>query len=108
LKYAEGHTTPRGTFRESRPPKIFSSYLSLMSNIIDSKPSVFEEKTNQQVWKDAMMEEYQSIMKIDVWDIVLRPKGKSLVTSKWMYKIKHTAYGRIEKYKARFMERGFS
>jgi hypothetical protein len=37
-----------------------------------------------------MMEEYQSIMKNDVWYIVPRPKRKSVVTSKWIYKIKHT------------------
>jgi hypothetical protein len=36
-----------------------------------------------------MAEEYQSIMKNDVWDIVPRPEGKSVVTSKWIYKIKH-------------------
>jgi hypothetical protein len=79
-----------------------------MSNIIDSEPSSFKEAAGQQVWKDAMMEEYQSIMKNDIWDIVLRPKGKSVVTSKWIYKIKHTADGSIEKYKARFIARGFS
>jgi hypothetical protein len=55
-----------------------------------------------------MMEEYQSIMKNDVWEIVLRPEGKSVVTSKWIYKIKHAADGNIEKYKARFVVRGFS
>ena len=55
-----------------------------------------------------MIEEYQSIMKNDVWDVVPRPKGKSVVTSKWIYKIKHAAYGSIEKYKARFVARGFS
>jgi hypothetical protein len=55
-----------------------------------------------------MMEEYQSIMKNDVWEIVLRPEGKSVVTSKWIYKIKHAADGSIEKQKARFVARGFS
>jgi hypothetical protein len=65
-------------------------------------------RQQQQVWKDAMMEEYQSIMKNDVWEIVLRPEGKSVVTSKWIYKIKHATYGNIEKYKVRFVARGFS
>ena len=41
--------------------------------------------------------EYQSIMKKDVWDVVPKPKGKSVVSSKWIYKIKHTTYGSIEK-----------
>jgi hypothetical protein len=36
-----------------------------------------------------MTEEYQSILKNDVWDIVPRPEGKFVVTSKWIYKIKH-------------------
>src|SRR5713226_2070869 len=55
-----------------------------------------------------MIEKYQSIMKNDVWDIVPRPEGKSIVTSKWIYKIKHATDGSIEKYKARFVARGFS
>jgi hypothetical protein len=55
-----------------------------------------------------MMEEYNSIMKNDVWEVVPRHEGKSVVTSKWLYKLKHAADGSIEKYKARFMARGFS
>ena len=54
------------------------------------------------------MEEYNSIMKNGVCEVVPRPKGKSVVTSKWLYKIKHVADGSIEKYKARFVARGFS
>ena len=50
-----------------------------------------------------MTEEYQSIR-----EIVSKPEGKSVVYSKWIYKIKHTADGSIEKYKARFVARGFS
>ena len=57
----------------------------------------------QKKWKDAMIEEYQLIMKNDVWDVVPRPEGKLVVTSKWIYKIKHAADGRIEKYKAIFV-----
>jgi hypothetical protein len=55
-----------------------------------------------------MVEEYQSIMKNDVWEVVPRPEGKSVVTSKWLFKIKHAADGSIEKYKARFVACGFS
>ena len=44
----------------------------------------------------------------DVWDVVQRLDGKSVVTSKWIYKIKHATDGSIEKYKARFVAHGFS
>ena len=47
-------------------------------------------------------------MKNVVWEIVPRPKGKYVVSSKWIFKIKHVADGSIEKYKARFVARGFS
>jgi len=40
--------------------------MAQISHIISSEPSSFEQATSQQVWKDAMMEEYQSIMKNDV------------------------------------------
>jgi hypothetical protein len=55
-----------------------------------------------------MTEEYQSIIKNDVWEIVPRPKNKDVVSSKWLFKIKHAVDGSIEKYKARFVARGFS
>jgi hypothetical protein len=55
-----------------------------------------------------MMEEYQSIMKNDVWEVVPRTEGKSVFTSKWFFKIKHAVDGSIEKYKVRFVARGFS
>jgi len=44
----------------------------------------------------------------DVWEVVSRPKGKYVVTSKWIYKINHGVYGSVEKYKARFVARGSS
>jgi len=47
-------------------------------------------------------------MKNDVWEVVPRPEGKSMVTSRWLYKVKHVADGSIEKFKARFVARGFS
>jgi hypothetical protein len=103
LQEAEGHATPQGTFREIKKPQIFSRYFSSMSHIIDTETSCHGEASGQQVWKDVMVEEYQSIMKNDVWDIVLIPEGKSIVTSKWIYNIKHAADGSIEKYKARFV-----
>ena len=55
-----------------------------------------------------MIKENQLIMKNDVWDVFPRPERKSVVTSKWIYNIKHATDGSIEKYKAIFVARGFS
>jgi hypothetical protein len=55
-----------------------------------------------------MMEEYNSIMKNNVWEVVPRLEGKSVVTSRRLYKLKYAADDNIEKYKARFVVRGFA
>ena len=55
-----------------------------------------------------MIEEYQSIIHNDVWEIVPRPKDKSMVSSKWIFKTEHSTNGSIEKYKERFVSHGFS
>ena len=70
-----------------------------MSHIIHFDPSCYEEETIHPVWRDVMMEEYQSIMKNDVCDIVPRPEGKFAFTSKWIYKIKHIVDGSIKRQK---------
>jgi predicted metal-dependent hydrolase len=70
LQEAEKHVAPSGSFRERKIPHKFSSYVALISKIIDSEPSTYEDVVKKQVWKDAMMKEYQSIMKNDVWEVV--------------------------------------
>ena len=37
-----------------------------------------------------------------------RLEGKSVVTYKWLFKIKRATDGSVDKYKARFVARGFS
>ena len=50
-----------------------------------------------------MIKEYQLIMENDVQDAVLRPEGNFVVSSMWIYKIKHVADDNIRNYKARFV-----
>ena len=49
-----------------------------MSQLDSTKPPSYEEATSQLI--DAMIEEYSSIMKNDVWEVVPRPTGKSVMT----------------------------
>ena len=55
-----------------------------------------------------MVEEYDSVMKNQVWVVMSRPEGKKVVGSKWIYKVKHAADGSVEKYKAHFVAKGFT
>jgi hypothetical protein len=108
IQYGEKYDSPEGTMRQVKKPKPFSSYMALMCDLLEKEPTFFEEAIHKKEWADAMTEEYQSIIKNDVWETISRPKSKDVVCSKWLYKIKHVADGSNEKYKARFVARGFS
>ena len=79
-----------------------------MSKSIMTKPSSFQEAAQEPTWVDSMVEEYDSIVRNSTWEIVPRPVGKSVVGSRWIYKVKHAVDGSVEKYKERFVARGFS
>ena len=68
-----------------------------MCDLVDKEPTCFEAIVQNKEWSEAMTEEYQSIMKNDVWEVVPKLEGKRVVSSKWIYNIKHTADGSIEK-----------
>ena len=108
IQDAERYGAPDGMHRERKIPKTYINYVSILCDIIDNEPSKYKEYAYKKEWKDSMIEEYQSIIKNDVWEIVLRPKGKSVVTLKWIYKIKHAADGSIKKHKAIFVACSFS
>ena len=79
-----------------------------MRKRIVTEPSYFQEEVQEPTWVDAMVEEYDSIVKNIAWEIVPRPVGKSVVGSIWIYKVKQAADGSIEKYKEISVARGFS
>eukprot|EP00253_Pinus_taeda_P004913 PITA_04913 len=55
-----------------------------------------------------MVVEYNSIMVNDVWKVVPRPQDKSMVGSRWIYKVKYAADDGVEKYKTRFVAKGYA
>ena len=55
-----------------------------------------------------MIDEYDSIIINSAWEVVSRPVGKSLVGSRWIYKVKQATNGSVDKYNAIFVAQGFS
>ena len=43
-----------------------------------------------------------------MWEVAPRPIDRTVFGLYWIYKIKHSVDGSIEKYKERFMAKGFS
>ena len=107
IQGAERYGAPEENHRERKRTRSNSGYVALLCDFIDKEPSSYVEAAEQKEWKDAMIEEYQSIIKNDDW-VVPWPEGKLVVTSKRIYKIKHVVDGSIETYKERFVAWGFS
>lgn len=64
LQDTEKHILAKGNFTESKNSCWYQGYIAAMSMIIQVEPSTFEEVVKEQVWKDVVAEEYESIMKI--------------------------------------------
>eukprot|EP00253_Pinus_taeda_P032833 PITA_32833 len=89
--------------RQRQSPDQYTAYMALMSKCVVTKPSSFEEAMEDHAWVHAMVEEYDSIVRNSAWEIVPRLEGKSVVGSRWIYKVKQAADESVEKYKARFV-----
>eukprot|EP00253_Pinus_taeda_P035680 PITA_35680 len=96
-----GPPTAQRSQRQS--PDRYTEYMALMSKCVVTEPSSFEEAMEDPAWVDAMVEEYDSIVRNSEWEIVPRPEGKLVVGSRWIYKVKQAANGSVEKCKARFV-----
>ena len=59
-------------------------------------------------WKVAMETEFNSLDENDVWDLVKLPPGRKTVGSKWVFKKKTGADGKVERYKVRLVAQGFT
>ncbi|CAI7806087.1 unnamed protein product, partial [Closterium sp. NIES-54] len=65
------------------------------------------EISDAEEWKKAMESELKSIEENGTWELVELPEGRKAITSKWLFKIKSDADGKIERYKSRLVAKGY-
>ncbi|MCH80525.1 copia-type polyprotein [Trifolium medium] len=75
--------------------------------LADSEPVNFNEALQMNVWKNAMIEELNSIEKNQTWKLVKPPDNVRTIDLKWVFKTKLNLDGSVSKYKARLVARGF-
>jgi hypothetical protein len=51
--------------------------------------------------------EYGALMRNKTWALVPPQRGRNLIESKWVFKVKHNANGSVDRYKARLVAKGF-
>ena len=59
-------------------------------------------------WKGAKDEELEALWRKHTFIIVVKPKDRKLITSKWVWKIKYSSTATIKRFKARLVARGYS
>ena len=106
---------PRHSNREKRgvpPLRFIEAYLASAADVgADQNPQSVQETLqgeHKEEWQQAMNSEMASLRENGVYELVDRPKGKKVVKSKWVFRVKTNEKGEIEKYKARVVAKGYS
>ena len=80
-------------------------------SITNDDPRSVKEAINSQdsdLWKKAMDEEMDSLDKNEAWNLVQLPARRKAVGSKWLFKKKLNAEGKVDNYKSRLVAKGYS
>ncbi|GJW10406.1 ribonuclease H-like domain-containing protein [Tanacetum coccineum] len=72
------------------------------------EPRSFFEASKDQHWIEAMNNEMDALYRNDTWEIVELPFGRKAIGGKWVYKIKYKSSGDIDRYKARYVAKGYN
>ena len=94
---------------ERYSPSAFYSNFSLI--VTDDDPKTIREEVDsedEKLWKEAMVDEMASLHKNEAWDLVEFPTGRKPIERKWVFKKKMNVEGKVEEYKARLVEKGYS
>ncbi|KAI3672658.1 hypothetical protein L6452_38755 [Arctium lappa] len=80
---------------------LFTCFLSKI------EPTKFSEALEDPDWIIAMQEELNQFDALKVWRLVPRPKGKSVIGTKWIFKNKKDKDGIVVRNKARLVANGY-
>ena len=78
---------------------------------IDELEPSYQEARKRSDWPElekAINVELKNLKAAGTWDVVERPENTNVVDSKWVFRLKKDAEGRVVKWKARLVARGFT
>lgn len=77
-----------------------------MAETVDcEEPKNFRIAATSSHWQQAMQEKFETQ---GTWILVPPPSGRTIVGSKWVYKVKKNTDGSIARYKARLVAQGYT
>ncbi|KAI0522554.1 hypothetical protein KFK09_004934 [Dendrobium nobile] len=72
------------------------------------EPTNINQALTDEFWILAMQKELNQFVRNDVWELVERPKGQSVVGTKWVFKNKVNDSGVVIRNKARLVAKGYN
>ena len=94
----------RLTYHHGDSTTPFQVNYALFTNIMNENvPLYYEDACKHPSWKEAMNLEVGALHKNHTWDLCTLPEGKKAIGSKWIYRLKCNAQGKVQKYKARLV-----
>ncbi|XP_015160200.1 uncharacterized mitochondrial protein AtMg00820-like [Solanum tuberosum] len=91
----------RKSSRPTKPPIWMHDYVS-------TDPTSYVEPVKDPHWVAAMKSEIQALQDNHTWSLVELPAGKKPIGCKWVFKVKYTSSGAVERYKAQLVATGYS
>ena len=111
LEQADRAELRRGT-RARNVPQFFEdvrTHLALTEGNSVEPKTIHEAKKADgwDQWYRAMNEEVKALQDNETWDLVRPPTDRDVIPGKWVYKVKMGPSGQVDKYKARYVAKGF-
>ena len=104
-------TRGKSGWLEEEIPRLHVFMMEAMKEGSIVTPKTYEEAMRgpqSKDWRKACIKEIQSLKDNKTFEVVVLPTGKNVVESRWLYKIKFKSDGTLDKFKARFVAKGYS
>nr|GEX18770.1 hypothetical protein [Tanacetum cinerariifolium] len=99
-------STSNNVFNEHLQDAYFDARTSFHDPCIE--PANVAEALRDVDWVSAMQDELDQFARLKVWRLVLRPKGKTIIKTKWIFKNKKDESSLVIRNKARLVAVGYS
>lgn len=107
-------TSSRANKGQDNRDKLYAFLTTLLANgkegVEPYEPRDLREARHDIMWEEwlqAMREEHESLVENNTWTLVDRPDDRKVLSGKWVHKLKRGPDGKVVRYKARWVVRGF-
>jgi histone deacetylase 1/2 len=89
-------------------PKFKDFVMEVSTSALSPLPSSVRVALRDPNWVAAMQDEFDALKANSTWTLVPRPPRANIITGKWVFRHKLKSDGTLDRYKARWVVRGFN